>query len=441
MSETTQTPKAWPKLSAFKAGFDAQRDFCRDPARFVLAGASVRSGKTYSAARKFLARVRKEAKADPHTLKTYWVIGPTSDEAIACKIELVDLIPMWQVDKTRQKNDNKWRDLKHGRGKVWLKGNVLIEFKSADRPEGLVARKINGVWWTEIARSKALAWPNVRSRLANTNGWLIADTSPYGRCWFYLELWEPTTLGKVPNASAHIWRAVDSPFIPPEEIEQARAMLPPQLFRREFEADWSTFKGLIYDEFDPAIHLRRLDFRPEKLGVFVDVNVASDMPAAFCVAAIAGKSPHERVHVLSEFYQKGIGVDGLGGYVDTIRAASLQAEAKYGVPSTIVIDPSAEYVRAKLVERGMNVVAAKNAVVEGIQRVMLVMHPINGVSRLTIDPSCTNMVNELSGYRWKVTADGVIREEPEKVDDHLMDGLRYGVMHFVRPYAPARQVR
>lgn len=441
MSLTTQTRKAWPKLIDFEPGFNEQADFCADDSRFVMAGASVRSGKTYAAARKFLARVRKEAKADPHTLKTYWVIGPTSDEAIACKIELVDLIPMYQVDRKRQKNDNKWRDLKHGRGKVWLKGNVLIEFKSADRPEGLVARKISGVWWTEIARSKALAWPNVRSRLANTKGWLIADTSPYGRCWFYLELWEPTLEGSIPDASTHIWRAVDSPFIPKDEIEQARAMLPPQLFRREFEADWSTFKGLIFDEFDPEIHLRPLDFRPEKIGVFVDVNVASDMPAAFSVAAIAGQTPRERVHILSEFYEKGIGVDGLGGYIDTIRDAAIAAQAKYGVPATIVIDPSAEYVRAKLIDRGCNVVAAKNAVVEGIQRVMLVLHPINGQARLTIDPSCKNMVNEISGYRWKVNADGVIREEPEKVDDHLMDGLRYGVMHFVRPYAGAKQIR
>ena len=424
-------------------GFAPQQAVVNDNARIVLVAAASRSGKTYGGGQLFVKRLIDDwAKKDPNEEYRYWLVGATYGETSIMKREILRRIPDWFIDKAKQGKKNQFFDYGSGQGMLFLRDNIIIDTKSSDRPEGLVAEKIRGIWVDEAARSKYKSWPNIYSRLSNyEDSWLLMTTSPLGHNWWHEEIWRPALEGSMKDASAHTWRAIDSPHIPDQVIADARANLTPQMFRREFEASFEVFAGQIFDEFDRDIHIQRLNFRPDKVGVFVDVNVASDMPAAFSVAAIKSEHRNEHVHILSEFYEKGIGIDGLGGYCDAIESAAINAQREHGVPCTVIIDPSAAYVRQKLIERGLHVVNAKNAVVEGIQRVMLVLHPINGVARLTIDPSCKHMVNEMLGYHWKVTSQGVIREEPEKYNDHLMDGLRYGCMHFVKPYAPARQVR
>lgn len=434
--------KLFPEYLEYE-GFPPQQAVVDDESRIILVAAASRSGKTYGGGQKFVKKLIHDwATKDPDEEYRYWLVGATYGETSIMKRELIRRIPEWFIDDKRQGKKRQFFDYGSGQGMLFLRDNIIIDTKSSDRPEGLVAEKIRGIWVDEAARSKYKAWPNIYSRLSNyEDSWLIMTTSPTGHNWWYEEVWVPAIEGRMRGASAHTWRAIDSPHIPEQVIADARQNLTPQMFRREFEASFEVFAGQIYDEFNRDIHLKPLPFQPEKIGVFVDVNVASDMPAAFSVAAIAGGHGQERVHILSEFYKKGIGIDGLGGYCDAIHEAYQAAQSKYHAPVTVVIDPSAAYVRAKLIERGLNVVNAKNDVVEGIQRVMLVLHPINGHARLTIDPACKHMVNEMLGYHWKVTSDGVIREEPEKLNDHLMDGLRYGCMHFVRPYAPAKQVR
>jgi phage terminase large subunit len=51
---------------------------------------------------------------------------------------------------------------------------------------------------------------------------------------------------------------------------------------------------------------------------------------------------------------------------------------------------------------------------------------------LYISPSCPKLIGELRSYCWKQSRDGIVRaDQPEKVNDHAMDALRYGVMGFV----------
>jgi phage terminase large subunit len=44
----------------------------------------------------------------------------------------------------------------------------------------------------------------------------------------------------------------------------------------------------------------------------------------------------------------------------------------------------------------------------------------DGKPRLTVDPSCVNVINEFESYTWKPEKD-----EPVKENDHAMDAVRY----------------
>jgi hypothetical protein len=435
--------RASPALDLFEPSFGAQRAFYDDPSRFALAGAGVRTGKTYAAARKFLKRVLRESPTK--RLRTYWVIGPTYDEVIAQKIELADLIPDHLVDWKRQKRDQRFRDIKTGTGKVHLKGGALIEFKSAGRPEGLVARKVDGVWWTEIARSKQAAWPNVRSRLSNTNGWLIADTSPMGRCWFYTDVWKPALDGGFPGAGCHQWTAMDSPHIPDSEVQEARESLSPEFFKRDYEASWDSFSGQIYPSWSRQRHVEENHAPGARWILGADINTG-EQPAAFVVCKLWGAyvSPTgrklPRIHVESEYYER-IGLD-YEGYAQTI-ADAVMRHRRGGQLTRLVIDPSMHNeFKHQLRAAGVSPHNADNARMEGIRTVGSLLQIRSDESPLlTVDPSCTNLMDEIEGYAWKRTSSGIITEEPDKSGaDHLMDALRYACMD-AYDRGTARQVR
>ena len=48
--------------------------------------------------------------------------------------------------------------------------------------------------------------------------------------------------------------------------------------------------------------------------------------------------------------------------------------------------------------------------------------------KLNVTSDSENLIRELKSYQWAVDRDGNNLEVPRKLDDHLVDALRYGVM-------------
>lgn len=48
-------------------------------------------------------------------------------------------------------------------------------------------------------------------------------------------------------------------------------------------------------------------------------------------------------------------------------------------------------------------------------------------TKLHIHPRCVNTLKEIKGYKYRTNKDGVVLDEPVKVNDHAMDALAYGV--------------
>ncbi len=68
---------------------------------------------------------------------------------------------------------------------------------------------------------------------------------------------------------------------------------------------------------------------------------------------------------------------------------------------------------------------------QGIELVKRFLKVRDGKAKLYIDPSCKETIKEFQNYRMARTPRTGLdpQEKPNKVDDHAMDALRYGLMH------------
>jgi PBSX family phage terminase large subunit len=86
--------------------------------------------------------------------------------------------------------------------------------------------------------------------------------------------------------------------------------------------------------------------------------------------------------------------------------------------SGMIVDPSAASFIEALKRRGVVVIPAKNAVVDGIRFTAGLIN----TERILFRPCCTNTIQEFSVYSWNpdTEEDTVIKE-----NDHAMDAMRY----------------
>lgn len=89
----------------------------------------------------------------------------------------------------------------------------------------------------------------------------------------------------------------------------------------------------------------------------------------------------------------------------------------------VYVDPSAASFIAALRRRGVCVIEANNAVLDGIRRTGALFQR----GQLVVRDTCTGLLDELGSYRWDDKAAQRGEEKPIKQLDHAPDALRYFV--------------
>lgn len=187
-------------------------------------------------------------------------------------------------------------------------------------------------------------------------------------------------------------------------------------YRRFVLGLWCGAEGLVYDKWDRKLHVVE---RPlSEFRSFV-VGVDDGFTNPF-VSLLVGVDGDGRTHVLREHYAPGLDVgrrvQAVGGHCGLV-----------GQCDAVLIDPSAPDVISAMQQAGLPAIAANNDVLPGINAVTSRLLPAgDGRPRLTVDPSCENLIREFETYQWKA---GKSKDEPVKKHDHAMDALRYAVMH------------
>lgn len=185
--------------------------------------------------------------------------------------------------------------------------------------------------------------------------------------------------------------------------------------KRLYEGIWATAEGAVYDMFDYSVHVKT---RPdsEMKAWYLAMDEGYTNPA---VILLVGEDSDKRLHIRREFYERG----KLQEYV-VKQAAEWTKEKRVRLAA---VDEAAAGLIADLLNNSVPAVASKGRVLDGIQAIQNRLK-VQGDEqpRLTVDPSCVNVINEFESYVWKkATGTGIVKDEPNKENDHALDALRY----------------
>ena len=374
--------------------YPAQDDFVACRQRFTAMIGGIGSGKSYAGNVKAFLRASERKTLGMVTAPTYRMLQDATLRTF--------------MDVTR------------GFVRTWSKSDMTatlvngseVLFRSADNPETL--RGPNLFWWfgDEASLYDKSVWLIMIGRLRADGGageaWLA--TTPKGRNWLYER-----------QGEIAVFRAKtrDNPYLSDEFVSSLEAAYSGSFARQELEGEFVSFEGLVYEDFDRGRHVT------DKAGPFVRTLIGVDEgytnPA---VLLPVGVDNDGRAHVVDEFYKRRV----LQG--DVVAEARRMNEVYQ--PDVFVVDPSAAGLIAEMRSVGLRVNEATNDVMPGIQAVKARLATAgDGRPRLTVGPACANLLAEFESYVWKEGRAGM-KDEPEKVNDHALDALRYVVMALTR---------
>lgn len=418
-------------------------------ARFRILACGRRYGKTTFGANELTA-----ALVDPEQAGYYWIVGPkytTAEKEF--RIVYFNIMKKLGLKAHAKASYN----VKQGDMRIELPQiGSLLEVKSAQHQDTLLGEGLKGVIMAEAARHSSDTWEQyVRPALSDigkdgNRGWAIFTSTPRGYNWFQ-GLW---MLGQQPDSLYQSWRlpSWENPHVYPlgredPEILELEARVSKNWFLQEIAAQFTSFAGKIYDEFNPEIHVKPIEYNPLWTSVsFFDYGWANPF---VCLDVMI--DPEDNFYVWREYHRSEMTTFDHGHYL-------LNREN----PPNYHLDWGAGDPRgpdqATTLEILLNINISSNDIasnpyeswylgVEHVKRMLKVTG--NGRPKLIIDPSCTTLIRQMEQLHVVEDKEGVnAREGQHKFDDHGADALRYGIGQYFEGgagsslaavYAPGKQ--
>lgn len=236
---------------------NGQMKVFRSEARFKTVVAGRRWGKTQLSRLEMVKEARKKKRL-------IWYIAPTYQMARQIMWnDLLDSIP------------RKWiKKINESRLEITFKNGSIIALKGADKPDTLRGVGLHLAVLDEFQDMRPETWDTViQPTLASTRGRVLFIGTPKA----YNHLYDHYMKGQsVEELEWDSWqfKTITSPFILPEEIEQARRNMSEKEFRQEFEASFEVMSNRVYHAFDRNLHVGRVKFDPRRpIMVGMDFNL------------------------------------------------------------------------------------------------------------------------------------------------------------------------
>jgi len=301
---------------------------------------------------------------------------------------------------------------------IRLKNGVVIEFKAYEQgAEAFRGRQIDAFYGDEQCKNKAqVMWQEIQARLMDRNGFTAQSMTPIlPQPWLEERVGNPPATDEVFYANLNDNRKSRSGYIDDAEIDAMVAEWPLEVQATRIEGRFASFFGAVYKTFDKGVHVCEPFTIPDGWRKFRGIDFGFNNPFGVLWAALSD----DNVWVIyAEHYKS---QETLRYHSERIHACSNgdRYEATYA-------DHDAQG-RRELQELGIETTPARKAVNDGIEKVQQALKvQANGKPRLRIFKSCHNLIRELGGYRYPDGTDSKDpKDEPLKVNDHLVDALRY----------------
>lgn len=322
---------------------------------------------------------------------------------------------------------------------ITLRNGSVIELKGAENPDALRGVKLRGLVIDEIAsiRNWDWLWSEVlRPTLTDYAAPALFISTPKGFNHFY-HLFQQGQ-GSDPTYKSWRFTSYDNPYIPKDEIDQAKKELTEDTFAQEYLADFRRYTGLVYKQFSREVHVRDLpDFRP----VYYLRGCDRGFRNATAVPLIAVDAD-DHWYQIAELYKTEMTnpmlaheleqltqTHGVGEYelstMDSAAAGDIQELSDLGqdfIP-----------VKKRSGEKDINYVAYK--VQKWAERLKV---RADGTPGYYVHPRCEKTIWEHETYAYPESVDDLRspNEQPLKVNDHMMDALGDLNIEYLHLYEP-----
>jgi hypothetical protein len=291
-----------------------------------------------------------------------------------------------------------------------------IILRSASSEGGLESATVKAAVLDECGQNefRVTAWEAVQRRLSLAEGRVLGTTTPYNLGWLKTEIFDPWRAGDE-TIQVVQFRSIDNPAFPRAEYERAKRTLPAWKFNMFYNGQFTRPAGMIYVDFDDAIHKVKPFDIPPAWPRYVGIDFGALHTAVVWIA----EDPEKDVYYLYREYLEGerttpehaAAIKRLGKGENVVRyTGGARSEKQYRWDWTAAGVPALE---SPIVD-----------VEAGIDRVIELFK----TKRLFIFDDCKATLDEIGTYSRELDESG---QPTEKIKDketfHLLDALRYDV--------------
>lgn len=388
-----------------------QKEFIFDDHRFALLSGGVGSGKSMAGCYKaILFSLTYPKSVGLIGNQTY---GQLSDSTMRTFSEVIEHL------------ENQYRSMKliksfdKSKLNMTLINGSEILFRAFDKEEKVRGTDLNYFYLDEASTIREDIYMQLMKRLRKgklQQAWLTTnpDTITHWIYKKYIENPDPPEDYKVIYVTSYD----NKENLPPNYIKDFN-YLDEDHKRRWILGQWGIIEGLVYKQFDQAIHVKDIPLNDRWRSFYRGIDYGFTNPFVCLFIAIDGD---DNCYVFDEYYKNQVMLED-----NVSNVLSLHADKRY---ITTYVDPSSPETINKFKMMGQRVLGSDNEVDVGIQSVMRKLHvKDNGEPSLYIHPNCKNLIRELLSYkRDPDKKTGIDKEKPIKKDDHCPDALRY-VIH------------
>jgi hypothetical protein len=302
---------------------------------------------------------------------------------------------------------------------IELSNGSTVRMGSVNQVDSCVGRSYDLIIFDEAALADGRDAFNValRPTLDKDNSKAIFISTPRGRNNWFAEFFDRGF-----NDEFAEWCSIratykDNPRMSELDISEAKKSMSDAEFRQEYEADFNTYEGQIWNFNHEECIVNNESLETKSMDVFAGLDVGYRDPTAFCV--IAYDWDEEKYYILDE-------------YLDAEKTTEQHAEAiqkmitKWDI-DYIYIDSAAQQTRFDFAQNyDISTINAKKSILDGIGHVAGVVDN----DKLLVDQRCSEVLSCLDQYQWDPNPN-LAKEKPKhNRASHMADALRYALYSF-----------
>jgi len=322
-----------------------------------------------------------------------------------------NLIKHFELEVTKDNAKDKVIELSNG---------STIRMGSVNQVDSCVGRSYDLIIFDEAALADGRDAFNValRPTLDKENSKAIFISTPRGRNNWFSQFWNRGYSDEFAEWCSIKATYRDNPRMSESDISEARKSMSDAEFRQEYEADFNTYEGQVWNfDFETCVaDFSELDV--SKFDVFAGLDVGYKDPTAFCV--IAYDWDNEKFYLVDEYMN--------AERTTEQHALEIQTLIDKWDIDYIYIDSAAQQTRFDLAQNyDISTINAKKSLLDGIGHVAGIVDN----EKLLIDQRCKESLYSIESYQWDPNPN-LVREKPKHDrSSHMADAMRYALYSFI----------